>query len=63
MTKRMREALGALSLGAALLAIGGIGALADWETVTDIGLGFGALFAAVGLVALTIELLRPTPIA
>lgn len=57
MTKRMREALGALSLGAALLAIGGLGALAGSETVTDIGLGFGVLFAAVGFVALTIELL------
>lgn len=54
----MREALGALALAAALLAVGGAGALAGSESVTDIGLGFGVLFAVVGFVALTIELLR-----
>ena len=56
----MREALGALTVSAALLAIGAAGALADAESLANIGLGFGVLFAAVGFVALTIELLHPS---
>lgn len=55
----MREALGALTVAAALLLIGAAGAMADAESLADIGLGFGVLFAVVGFVALTIELLRP----
>lgn len=54
----MREALGALCVAAALLAIGAGGALADSESVADMGFGFGVLFALVGFVALAIELLR-----
>lgn len=57
----MREALGAVALAAALLAVGGAGALAGADSITDIGLGFGALFAVVGFAALTVELLRQRP--